>query len=1413
VVKVRFEPTLAAKRQYHAIKARDLFDQADPPKLPPRLRVVMALPGQRHNETHGQEAQNQPRLTAFVETLEQKAVTEHEERYIEDLGESLEALRQERHHERQTTPLNWIQREELPHALLSGPKETLVRELEKRFKKSRGVARSLYKSIVAALLNAGGDTSTAYLLTHKHSPRVCTMFLICHLSRDKWPPLPNRWKRALIYYGVALAHVQRAKRLVRAARSGGSCNDLIRELEEDGHTNWDPLEMPEALLLEVESGIMIRHAQMQIAEHMRAPPGGGNAAMQLNMGEGKSSVIVPLVAAALADRRSTLVRVVVGKPQRQQMMDMLVAKLGGLLGRAIYHLPFSRALRLCAADTEMIRSMCEDCMRTGGVMLVQPEHLLSFKLMGTESLIAGKEEVGQSLLQTQHFFENQTRDIVDESDENFSVRFELIYTMGMQQPIDFSPERWIMIQQVLGLVRDFARDIKGEAPQDIELHDGGPRGCFPRTRLIRENAERLLVERIARHVCEHGLPGIPVGLQTEEVRNAVHTYITNRNHLSADDISRVEDGPFWRDTTQNHLLLLRGLLAGGVLGFALGGKRWRVNYGLDHGRNPPTQLAVPFRAKDNPTPRSEFSHPDVTIMLTCLSYYYGGLSYDDLFLAYDSVVRSDQAEEEYSAWMRDAPDLPEHFRTLQGINLKDTEQCRTEVFVHVRRAKAVVDYFLGHIVFPRLKQFPHKLSASGWDIGAVKTLPTTGFSGTVDSREVLPLDVEYCPLPEQKHTNALVLGHLLQPENGVVLLPPRQPGSETTSSSQDATPSTSSESDAETILSTVVDMKPPVRVLLDVGAQIIELDNKAVATRWLELTAEDGAPAEAVVFFDDHERMQVVDREGLVESFQISPYADQLDRCLVYLDESHTRGTDLRLPEDYRAAVTLGAGLTKDRLVQACMRMRKLGRGQSVVFCVPEEIAVKIEERERNHGGGTMSGGPGPAESGSGGGHKMVLAHRPKQQQAPAPDKKEPSPSPSNTATSEGPSVAQVLSWAIGETHEDLRRSMPLWADQGRRYEAQRALWDEVRTDGGFFMTADHAARFLEDEAQPLEARYRPRPPAVEAALAADQQDNPDSRLARIASRCKSVGSSSTDPASLQEEQERELSPEKEAERQVERPPQAEPASHKLHPHVRAFAETGELSLSLLSSSPAFTPAFEVLAKTGAAKYLDPKQFPGDLLATRDFATTVVSVAGHSALSADDVLDAFQRPVRWVLTSNKSGTLRGVIISPYEAHCLLAIRRRKPPFKTTLHVYSPRPNRDVATLERLDLHPVPALSPSWTGLPPTATRQLNLFAGQLYFSGMGEYRAVCAMLGLTSVGTGAGANQGGPVAADGFIEDEEERGMGDAAASAFSRSPVQFLKMFLSRVRRDCLAIEKTDVGRMLNGESLVGVLGEEDAE
>jgi len=412
---------------------------------------------------------------------------------------------------------------------------------------------------------------------------------------------------------------------------------------------------------------------------------------------------------------------------------------------------------------------------------------------------------------------------------------------------------------------------------------------------------------IAKHVCEYGSIGFSVTHQSVEVRKAILHYITEPI-LTPDEIARVEENSstVWNDSIKGPLLLIRGLLAGGVLDFVLGSKRWRVNFGVDPTRLPPTKLAVPFRAKDCPSPRSEFSHPDVVIMLTSLSYYYGGLSDDNLFDSFQLLLRADQADVEYQLWIESASDLPEISRHLSDINLKDRLQCVEEVFPGLRFSKGAIDYFLSHLVFQKyMKEFPHKISASGWDLGQVKTKPTTGFSGTIDSRHLLPLDVYHLDLDRQKHTNALVLKHILQPENSVHVLPSRN------TSSQDG----SHLSNADQLLKSVKVMHPVVKVILDVGAQILEFNNQQVVEKWLG-TWEDTDETEAAVFFNENGELSVIDKKGQVEPLQVSPYANRLDVCLVFLDEAHTRGTDLRLPTDYRAAVTLGPKLTKDRLVQ-----------------------------------------------------------------------------------------------------------------------------------------------------------------------------------------------------------------------------------------------------------------------------------------------------------------------------------------------------------------------------------------------------------------------------------------------------------------------------------------------------------------
>lgn len=253
--------------------------------------------------------------------------------------------------------------------------------------------------------------------------------------------------------------------------------------------------------------------------------------------------------------------------------------------------------------------------------------------------------------------------------------------MGSQVPIEFGPQRWIIIQEVLGFVKKHATSVQQRFPRSIEIRNHGRRhhGEFPRIRLLKKDAKEMLFEKVVSDIGKMGFSGFPISRQTPGSREAVIKYVT-LPVLRPADIRQVEQGPFWTDSTINHLLLLRGLFAGGLLAFVFERKRWRVNYGLDSTRQPPTNLAVPYRAKDSPSPRSEFSHPDVVIVLTCNSYYYGGLSDDDLYQAFEHLIASDQADAEYQAWAQDADSLPAAFNSLIGINLKDKTQCERDIF-------------------------------------------------------------------------------------------------------------------------------------------------------------------------------------------------------------------------------------------------------------------------------------------------------------------------------------------------------------------------------------------------------------------------------------------------------------------------------------------------------------------------------------------------------------------------------------------------------------------------------------------------------------------------------------------------------------------------------------------------------------
>jgi hypothetical protein len=146
-----------------------------------------------------------------------------------------------------------------------------------------------------------------------------------------------------------------------------------------------------------------------------------------------------------------------------------------------------------------------------------------------------------------------------------------------------------------------------------------------------------------------------------------------------------------------------------------------------------------------------------------------------------------------------------------------------------------------------------------------------------------------------------------------------------------------------------------------------------------------------------------------------------------------------------------------------------------------------------------------------------------------------------------------------------------------------------------------------------------------------------------------------------------------------------------------------------------------------------------------------------------------------------------IIISPFEAQKLRGeIKEQK---RVTMHLYSPRSNIEYHSLDALNLFTEGA-SFEVTRIPQYLTIQLNLFAGQLYFDTYKEYTEYCDFLSLAWI---ALEDDSTKVQSDGFI----------LSGKNFKKSPVQFFKILMSKIRRNCQAIDKTHLGKVLEGQLL----------
>ncbi|CAF3844141.1 unnamed protein product, partial [Rotaria sp. Silwood1] len=228
-------------------------------------------------------------------------------------------------------------------------------------------------------------------------------------------------------------------------------------------------------------------------------------------------------------------------------------------------------------------------------------------------------------------------DILDESDEILRHGKELNYTLGSAKPLDGGSMRWeipFLIFKFIFCDQKFREILKSSSQSDdcpVVFQENfrpvtGIGGGCPLVRFIKheyfiKNIKRNLSREFSKILLERFREK-----ETDIIDDNGEEYGSYEDFIKGESFFKenkiIELLKTKNQDMLNSFLLVKAWLSHELL-YHVMSYRYRVEYGLSEKKG--KEIAIPFRGKDLPSENSEFSHPDIMIGFTILSYLYRGL--------------------------------------------------------------------------------------------------------------------------------------------------------------------------------------------------------------------------------------------------------------------------------------------------------------------------------------------------------------------------------------------------------------------------------------------------------------------------------------------------------------------------------------------------------------------------------------------------------------------------------------------------------------------------------------------------------------------------------------------------------------------------------------------------------------------
>ncbi|KAF4125446.1 Protein of unknown function (DUF3638) [Geosmithia morbida] len=214
-----------------------------------------------------------------IVTLFGKSSSTHRSKYSHDLSGSLDALEDAGNMQKEMG--------------LVEAKLPSLGSIQNRISNSLHAANAEFTRLVTAFSSnttQEADTTSGHGQAWLHQggqwPRLTFVSMLELLQSTSKVRLGKNVKKSLVSFGCAVANLQRLKRVQRLCQKGHT-HRAKEEWQNRGHGSWKPQDNPDWLLLEIDSDILIREEQVEVAREIIAPGKRRNSVLQLNMGKGK----------------------------------------------------------------------------------------------------------------------------------------------------------------------------------------------------------------------------------------------------------------------------------------------------------------------------------------------------------------------------------------------------------------------------------------------------------------------------------------------------------------------------------------------------------------------------------------------------------------------------------------------------------------------------------------------------------------------------------------------------------------------------------------------------------------------------------------------------------------------------------------------------------------------------------------------------------------------------------------------------------------------------------------------------------------------------------------------------------------------------------------------------------------------